>query len=40
MGFGSDSCVDVKTDNKGRMDPADLEAKINMAKQNVSLICM
>ena len=36
MGLGTDSCVEVKTDNRGRMDPVDLEAKINMVKHNVS----
>lgn len=29
MGIGSDNCIQIKTDECGKMDPKDLEVKIN-----------
>lgn len=37
LGFGTDSIIKVKTDDKGRVKPDDLENKIQQCKQNVSL---
>lgn len=33
MGLGTDRCIPVKCDERGRMDPAALEAKINECKE-------
>jgi glutamate/tyrosine decarboxylase-like PLP-dependent enzyme len=37
LGFGSDSVVKVKTDERGIVIPQDLENKIQQCKQNVSI---
>ena len=35
LGLGTDNILSVKTDDKGKMVPADVEAKIEQAKQDV-----
>lgn len=38
LGFGTDNVVTIKTDDRGRIIPKDLEHKIRQCKQNVGMI--